>query len=337
MMQLQQPQSTTVRHSSYVELSADSHFGMGVKLGERLGHAVRCQLYETRALYGAAWEEYRERAREYLRQAETMFPHLVNELQGYAAGADVSFDDLWLSNLRHEVLQYRSRRSSSIVTNGGLVSGHNEDCSEVGERPFILRRTFRGKTKLELHYPGTLGGNAWSVNRSGWVQLVSSLRHREQAVGVPQCLIARWLSDAEDPQRSVNELARMPHSANQNFTWHHFTRASQNWTLETTARHHDFRRATVPFSHTNHYLGTLRDGDFGVSLESQRRLNESRQYVLPRMSALQMQDLLSRGYGCGPGALFNSSTIARVVVSAGVAWNWLRSERHLGWVPYAVS
>ena len=324
----------TTKHSRYLEVSADTDFGIGVKLGEQLGHAVRCRLHENRALHAMSWDRHLQQARQYLGHAEAAFPHLVNELQGYAAGAGVSFEELWLLNLRDDVFGKEARRSASLVSSGGQLSGHTEDCASSEGSPFVLRRNLRGKSKLELHYAGTWGGNAWSVNRASWVQMVNPLRHRDQQHGVPRDLVARLLSDAEDPMTAKRQLRGMRHSAGQSFTWHRLASGSASWNLELSAQHTDYRVVRTPFAHTNHYLGSLRSGDFGLSLESKRRLSQARRHCLPQMSASQMQDVLSIGNGCGTGKLFNSSTVARIVTALGVAWVWLRSERHRGWVPY---
>ncbi len=320
------------RHRHYYELSAESHADLGVQKGKLFGSAVRASLKQ--AARDKAWNRRRATAQAYLEPARDAFPHLIEELEGYARGADVSFDDLWLLSMEDELTQ--ANRCTTAVTNHGYLVAHNEDWDQHARHDIcILRRTIRDFSVLELFYLGTLGGNSISWNSHGFVHAVNSLSATDGQVGIPRNVIARWLSDTTDPDRDYERLGKLRRASG----YHHtiVDKKGKVWSLECSAQQQQRAYPPLPFVHTNHLLGDLAELDDDNGDEGTRERWEFAKGHVGEQMSVQSLDQICRDTSHGRNkSVFNKRTIARVVIDVdhAVAHFWMLREAAQGMQAY---
>ncbi len=323
-------------HDSYYKIAAPTHFELGLKKGELFGDSLRRSL--KKHARGGGWKRRAARAEPYLDATRERFPRLVEELEGYATGADVALADLWAWDLDDELDRGGREKCTTFVTNQGLLLGHNEDWeADAADDICVLHRTVAGESTFELYYLHTLGGSAMGVNSHGVVHAVNSVTHADHAVGVPKGVVARWIADSDSPQRVITELPTIKRSSG----FHHTlaTPLGFVWSIECTARQHRAEMIKTPFVHTNHYLCDaftaldLND-DQGGTLE---RYKQACLHVNPHMTISASQALLSDASQGKKKSLFNRRTIARAVVDIDhmTVYIWLAREAKRGWVEYA--
>ena len=195
-------------HTNYFEIEADTSYELGMRKGELFGEPLRETLDDLKT------EKHCERpgkqAIPYRKLTEKLFPHLIEELKGYADAARVSFDDLWLLCIEDELPDSANDKCTTFVTNYGFLVAHNEDWNSVAKDEIcILRQTVGDLTVFQLFYLNTLGGNSISINSHGFVHAVNTLTHTDRRVGVPRNIVARWLSETRSPESDYSKLQQM--------------------------------------------------------------------------------------------------------------------------------
>ncbi|MEZ0260344.1 MAG: C45 family autoproteolytic acyltransferase/hydrolase [Alphaproteobacteria bacterium] len=329
-------------HTHYHDITADTPREMGLALGRTFGGALQPFL--------GALKPLREQARSYLAACLAFtrlhFPDYVEELEGYAEGAGVDLGLLWQMLLEDDINALRPEKCTSMATNKGRLIGHNEDWSaDAAGRLFILRRTLRGRSLFELHYAGTLGGNALSINSSGLVQMINSLEGTPLDTSVPRVptnIIGRFMADSADIEAALVKLQSIPrmngyaHTLIQaKGTGHRLLELSQN---EISA--HEITQ--FPFVHANHY--TLDDmlhcnrRPPAESESSRQRYAGASAGITAQMTPEQLMALLKNDSKGPDNSLFNRRTIAGAVMDldAKCAWIHLASEPEKDWLRYGL-
>ncbi|QEG32948.1 C45 family autoproteolytic acyltransferase/hydolase [Bythopirellula goksoeyrii] len=325
-------------HKNYFEIEADNTYELGLQKGKLFGESLLQSLNEERK--GKVWSEYVRRSREYLTPTEKVFPELVAELKGYAHGAGTSFEELWTLNLLDELTQDVQEKCTTFVTNNGFLVAHNEDWSADAEDELcVLKRTIGDATTLELFYVNTLGGNAISINSHGILQAINSLNHYDHQMGIPKCVVARWLSDTSAPERDLEMLGRLRRASG----FHHVIVNSLGnvWSVECSAKSHIITTPAIPFVHTNHYLmpemavlegNSNRFGTFG-------RLSRASENVSETMSIEKARKILGDSSQGKRRSIHSNRTIGGMIVDVDhmQAMVWLRRESKKGWLSYEMN
>ncbi len=321
-------------HRCYFELQANSHADLGVRKGKLLGNWLRDALGGRKAPVSRG--ALRGNAKKALELTAKHFPHLVEELQGYAKGAGVPFNDLWMLTIQDEFTETEHDKCTTVVTNNGFLVAHNEDWSKGANNAVcILRQTIGGVIRLEVFYLNTLGGNSISMNSHGFVHAVNSLTHTDGQVGVPRNIIARWLSETKSPEDDFKKLSHIPRASG----YHHTLVRSDGtvWSIECTAKKQVMTTQKPPCVHTNHYVTQLRKLEADNEDEGTRaRYKRAAELMRPHMSiesAMQLLDDTSAGV---KKSIFNERTIARVVLDNDhmIAHIWMLREKERGWLEY---
>jgi hypothetical protein len=285
------------------------------------------------------WRRYRDQARQYQDISRRTFPHLFDELEGFAQSAQVEFDDLWLMSLEDEIGEFADEKCTTVVTNNCAMVAHNEDWEEDAAGSIcVLRWKIRDLSVFELCYMNTIGGNAISVNSHGYVHAVNALLHADHRIGVPKNLVARWLSETSSPDRDYEKLQRIRRASG----FHHTIVRMQGgiWSIECSATRQILERPKSPFVHTNHFLSRLsRYEDDDEWIGTQDRYRSASQMVRETMTAGDMQLLVSDRSQGELRSILNHKTIARMIVDVRQqnALVWLLREEERGWVTYDIS
>lgn len=338
-----------MKHHHYFEITSPSYYDAGFQLGRLFGDFMGYLLEDAQSLTASPqkWRRKTEKAQALLKESEKVFPQYVEEMKGLSEGAGLSFDDLWTLSLEDEL--DASEHCSSFVVNQGELIGHNEDWDADSEDcVVVLKRTIKGQTQFGLYYIGTLGGNSISINSSGCIHVVNSVFHEDHQVGIPRNVVARWLSDTENPEQDLQRLTKLTRSSG----YHHIlvkkselnSGKTDVWSAECSARRSVIQQPSLPFVHTNHYLSNLSELDEDDESEgSRRRFKRGHQLLsqnsFGQISVRKMMDILRDQKGGRHLGVFNRRTIASMVIDLANRKShiWLRREDQLGWVSYDLS
>ncbi len=167
--------------------------------------------------------------RQLLTLHEHHYPDSVDELRGYAQGAEVCFEDLFLINLRGEYRGYAAVTdipdvgecsTSSLLNADYALFGHNEDGAEFyHDRSYMIHVQPQGATPfLALCYPGFLPSNAFGANRSGLCYSINNVRPNHVRQGLGRHFLARSLLQAHSIEDALACLKIEPRAAGFNFT-----------------------------------------------------------------------------------------------------------------------
>ncbi len=323
-------------HTNYYEVEGSDPVKVGAALGARFGHRIRDYIADLEEVDDSAWR----RARTLLQQTEMYFPEYVAELQAYADAAGVELLDLWGIAIEDELSRDASERCTTVVTNEGLLIGHNEDWDpEASTEICILKKRAGGTTSLELYYYGCpLGGVAFSISSQGHIQSVNSIAHADAQDGVPKHVIARSLSGLRFGAADLQSLLSVPRSSG--FAHTLVDRTGRLTSIECTATQHRVTYPGTPFVHTNHLLdpvlSRLDVADSGDS--SYRRFEDAAAMASRTMDLTAMMRLVGDQSRGKSKSILNKNTIARVIVDFDkrTAYFWLKQESEKGWVPYSI-
>lgn len=325
-------------HKNYYQIEAKNYFDLGYQIGQKFGSYLRqtVQWQKKNCLW---YFKLLRRSRAYLAVTKRAFPYLVEELEGYAKGAKVSFEDLWLLSLEDELFHSSYEKCTSIIAAQGSMIAHNEDWDrDVKDGICVMKKTIGKLSILELFYLNTLGGNAISINSNGFVQTINTLPQIDKQIGVPKNVIARWISETENPERDFKKLVAIRRSSGYSHTV--CSMDGNIWNLECSAKDQILGRPDTPFVHTNHFLSELgrlenyahKDGTFARFYFASSKIKDS----ISRSAIKRIADDTS----CGPvQSVFNLMTIARMIIDVNnmTAYIWLLREKEQGWVEYDLS
>lgn len=322
------------RHDNYFTFQAENTYDLGLQLGAHFKDAVQSKM--NRIVRNDAWALKLKRSLEYLSATKEYFPHYVQEITGYARGAEVDFLEFWTQSLEDEFEFYQEDHCTSIVTNEGKLISHNEDwANDAAHDICVLQKTIGSLTILELNYFHTLGGNSASINSSGHIHLINTLTHNDWQVGIPRNVIARFMSETQDPLNDFKKLTSLKRATGYNHNI--IGMDGKLWNIESTAREQIMVEPASPFVHTNHYLSEqLKPLEAEKAATTFRRYQVARETVRPHMSEQELMQLVS-DTSQGPDlSIFNERTIARIIVDLEQrrAKIWLRREAAKGWVEY---
>jgi len=178
-----------------VEVSG-SHFEIGFKLGESCRDLAKSMMEDTRTRVKAAgltWERAVSNARKHLPFAEKFDSAYVEWIRGYAEGAKLKFEDLFVYFCQEAggVLCTDITVNNEVTSDGSVLSAHTEDWYPLDEKHLVL---VRGKPKGEPAFLAmTLGGLQidCGLNSAGISVTQNSLDQNDVRIGVPQEFVAR--------------------------------------------------------------------------------------------------------------------------------------------------
>lgn len=320
-------------HDAYIELEAPNHRKFGELLGRRLAAGVHQDWAALKT--SPDYAQNVVRAQEYLAPTRHAFPHLVEELEGYAAGAEIPFNDAWLLCLEDEL--ERGEHCTTAVTNNARLMAHNEDWDVPGavHRLYVLRRKIGPTESLELYYRNTLGGNAVGINRYGLFQAINSLHATDGRAGVPRNIIARHASDADSAKEAVERITFAQRGSGYA---HILVDVEGVRCVEASASRVASWSPSLPFFHANTMLdaGMQELQQLGSYHGSAGRLRSAKFQVTNPMDAADLAEAFDDKTQGPEDSLHNEDTIGRVIVDVDkrVFAVWLKREAGAGWVAY---
>jgi len=322
-------------HTNYFEIQADSYYELGLKEGQLFKQLLVDAI--SRERQQKSWKSKLQKSKVYLEPTKKAFPYLMEELKGYAKGAGVLFDDLWVLSLEDELSE--ADKCTTIITNNGKLIAHNEDWDTNSKDTIcVLKKSVKNLTLLELFYYNSLGGNSISINSHGFVQAINTLTHADKRVGIPRNVVAKWISETKSPLQDFNQLSTLQRSAGYNHNL--ISLQGEIWNLESSAFKQKLSKVASPFVHTNHYLTTLKKLENNDNLcGTFERYEFASKNIRKSMSLTDLKKLMSDISKGTKVSVFNERTIARMIIDLEklVAYVWLLREPEKDWVEYDIN
>ncbi len=244
-----------------------SHLQMGRQIGEAVGPQIRQMLETYRELIATSfdrlklnWERAILQSRKYQPFVAEFTPQYLQELEGMAAGANVTLDDLMVLNSMEGIvndalhLKCTSLAAAGEWTlDGHVLVGHNEDWSPEDEGTvYLVRAKPTGEPAyLALTYGGLIPNIGF--NEAGLAQCCDSVYPDDSRLGVPRIFVARAVLACRTLSEALSAAVLDKRAAGYNHLIAH--ESGEIYNLEASAK-----RFAVQYSedgllaHTNHYL-----------------------------------------------------------------------------------
>lgn len=337
--------------------------GTHISVGRALGAFRRRDIqraveiaHEVLATESASPAELHDQIAPFIELAHAHTPGALQEMEGLAVGADVSFETLFRLNCMESrpvgsaFLWNRPEREAVAVLDpdtadtgsaqdgipapdactsiasrydAGCVVGHTEDSSpENLNGIYLLDATIMGTQSTivsryhALNYAMSIAGCAAAVNSHGLMILIDALPDPDRQRGVPRSCVSRVLLDQPSIEAAIDVLQTLPRGGG----WNYFmVQGSRIVNVETTATTVVITDATETgaFAHTNHYLTPELAARAGEPRpNSTTRLTRAIELAHPGMSHAEMQETLSDQVGF-PDSICRERTIATWVADTG--------------------
>lgn len=259
---MNEPQSSPVFPS--LSVTGRSYFEIGAKIGEHFRDRIRGAI-EVRRPWVEKLEAFVAADRHarydgFLSTARNEFPHLIEEMKGYAEGAGVSFERMFTIALNPELgAMMRAAESPKECTTVALAAGdklwvgHNEDGASVyRDLMYLLDVTWpSGVRSWTFCYPGYFPGNGPSVNSAGMTQTVNFIAAKAVRPGVPRYVLDRAGVEA----RTLDEALKIALHPRRSYSQHHLflsRREAKLLAVEVTPERDSVVEVSGVYVHANH-------------------------------------------------------------------------------------
>ncbi|HET9588702.1 MAG TPA: C45 family peptidase [Anaerolineales bacterium] len=350
------PVPNTVIHDSpppLVEV-AGTHREMGCQIGEARREQVQHSIENARELIkqsydtlGLTWEGARIQSRKYLPFAEERYPQYIDEMQGIAEGASVSFDDVMVLNAMEAVTMdaLHLTRCTSFAVNeqrtadGHVLLAHNEDWVPEDENDVyvISARPKDEPPFLAMTYGGLLANVGF--NAHGIAQLIDSVYPNDSRIGIPRLVVARAVLAARRLSGAIGRTLISHRAAGYNHLLVH--ESGELYSVEVSARKFDILHGEDGYMvHTNHYFSQImreieNEPEELISsrvryFRANRLLRQSSAHTLKTLQAIQKDHVNLPNSICnhnieGIDPLDRESTLAALVIDL------TAREMHIAW------
>lgn len=221
-----------------------------------------------------------------LHHANERFPHLVEELEGMAAGLQAPFMDLFAYNCRSEigVLSKTPGCSTLALSRDGLTAlTHNEDGNDlnVGRMYLVEVHPPSGVSFISFVYPGLLPGNGPGFNSEGIVQTTNYIQPKRVHDGVPRYFIGRANMEA----KSLDDAVALSTEGARAFPWHYnfaSLKEGRILSVETMPDRHHVKEVKGFYIHTNHLIHGEMTENKEAEQDVQYESSKTRMKVLTR-------------------------------------------------------
>ena len=248
-----------------------TNYEIGYEIGKRFGENVREGFRRRKKWFGelkaTATGDFAKEFKGCIAAAKKHFPQFVEEIRGWAEGADVPFDDMMVLNMWAELTAMKRSRGegscSTVSLNDGtrIVLAHNEDSSAAykGLMFWLKANPRKGRSFQCLCYPGFIPGNSPGFNDAGIIQTTNYIPSSKCRIGIPRYILNRAIFDAGTLAEAV-KTATHPGRAYGN---HHnlaSVKERRLLSLEVTPTKYEVHEVEGVYFHTNHLiLNSMKD------------------------------------------------------------------------------
>ncbi len=277
--------------------ASGTRYEVGLTIGKTLQTIIQKFLRENKKIFEKDFLRLLAESKKFLSVTLKYFPQYIEELEGLAKGADVSFEELFLANNReladHSLVSPELGHCTIVAvpqSNGYLV-GHNEDWDkEAREYLYFADVTVNGTRIFGLNYAYNLIGDSVAVNSYGLIEAVNELYHEDEQVGVPKNFVARAILDCKTLEEVEVLMEKIPRASGFN---HVLVQGKRLWNIESSAKDYVIEKIEGhPYAHTNHYVTMLKHLDRGTE-ESVSRYVKAIQLISDAHTVDDIKRLLS--------------------------------------------
>ncbi len=245
-----------------------THLEMGQQIGESRRKNVQNSIENARKLIKEAyrelelsWDGALIQARKYLPFAQERYPQYVDEMQGIAEGANISFDELVVLNVLEAVTMdaLHLTRCTSMAVNdeytadGHVLVAHNEDWIPDDENDvFVIHAKPNDEPPyLAMTYGGLISNIGF--NAYGIAQVIDSVYPNDSRIGIPRLVVSRAVLAVKTLGGAINRTLIPHRAAGYNHLIAH--ESGEIYNVEVSAR-----RFSIIYNkdgylvHTNNYL-----------------------------------------------------------------------------------
>lgn len=262
------------------------HYEVGYAIGEKFS----LKIHRALDAYRPALEKIRDY--HHTRRGQTKYQNLIslhrsqypeyfNEYEGIADGAGVSFEDMFLANMRGEYRGYLQApphgcSDISLVTEEMALIGHNEDGSPAFcGNTYIVHAKIKGKPSFTAFtYPGFLCGNAFGFNSEGICFSVDDVQPQGVQIGYGRHFLARSLLDACSMQDAIERVTIPDRASGFSYTIGSI-KERRIVQVEVAPESYNIRELQGFNFHANHYQELSGENQI-IKPSSQARLNRAR-------------------------------------------------------------
>jgi len=260
-------------------VNATSHYDAGFQIGTAMKDMIverfaQDHNFQTRLLPFAASEQGAPVVEGFLSRAKASFPQYVEELQGTADGAGLSFESVFVMNLREEINALLDKPFKEPLSCSdysvlmldssppvALVS-HNEDGSDISNNHTYMLEVVigQGHTFTAYSYAGEIPSGAFGWNTFGVGFTLNYLQAPTLLGGIGRNFISRWLLDASSLEEAVGRASSyQPQATGHNFQIFSIGTSSSppaivNIELAPTGAHVMPLRSNATLFHANCYM-----------------------------------------------------------------------------------
>ncbi len=288
-----------------------SYYGIGYAIGHRFTEQIKLVLHRRKVWFSKLQQvisgDGKSLYEGLLEKAVEFYPNLVKEMEGMAKGSGLSFDTIFLLNVKSEIgALLRNKKPetpgcSTIYLNRENKKQvfHNEDgniaCRDI---MFVVKATPpSGVSFTVFTYPGIIMGNGPGINSFGISQTTNYIASERWNIGIPRYIVGRAVLES----KSLDEAVKIVTQKNRAFAYHHnlaSTKEQKILSVETTPNNYQIKNPKGVFFHTNHLIHESTKGlpqDMGyVNSSSKTRYDSITKNVtdLPEFSKITKEDIM---------------------------------------------
>lgn len=211
-----------------VRCCAPTHFELGRQVGEAMAVTIERAFSADSSLKAllefCAGPEGRELLSAFEKTNRSSYPHIMEEVEGIAAGSGQSLDAVLLANMAQELSTFDERAAPvvgctdyHVLSQDTRVScwGHTEDVL-AEERGYIVHSVLVAPQEAAdgaepavlasytaFAYPGCVAGWAWGFNQHGIAFSINALTPARTRVGLAASFVSRDVLDAIDMDDAI--------------------------------------------------------------------------------------------------------------------------------------
>jgi hypothetical protein len=322
-------------HRNFYTVTANNYYELGLKQGKLFGEYSHVLLRKQ-----SDWEQKTAVANRLVDLHKRHFPDYMQELEGYAKGAEMPFLELFTLAIEDDaepVLDVGAK-CTTIYSHDARLIGHNEDVAynDGGNELCLLRKVINGVATVEVFYLSTLGGTALGLNSFGVVQAINTLINAPKRTdGLLKAFIARKMLDAQNPRGVYESL--LVEKRKSGFNHNVFTVSQESYGIEFDALNPILRQIKSNYVHTNHQLADSSVNTTNEVAGTLTRLEYATNHVSQISTVEQMKELLlDQTLGPDKSILLKSNVANTVIdLQEQIIYVRLLREAEMGWQTYS--
>lgn len=250
-----------------IELDLPDSKKRGQAYGETAGSIIKklVEIYKElfRENTGFTWDKIGSMLDPYIVKSNAFAPDLMEEIQGIATGANLSFKDIFALNARSEILFdlgiYTDECSTLVALpgstkNNSTILAQNWDWNkEIESCQVILKIRQRGNVPPLVTFTEAGQLSKMGMNGAGIGLAVNNLSADRSCIGIPWIFISRRILESSRLTQAMGYLIGSPKGHSMNFLIAHKDGEAVDIETSCIENHIIFPKDDF-MAHTNHYI-----------------------------------------------------------------------------------